>query len=133
MGAEIVEIVADLPGDVVADHRRGDPDRIGDALVVGAAMALHDQPVQAQKHRAIVIIGVEVDLEQVERGPRQREPALDRKDEVKARRRRSVTKRAVPSAVFRAIFPEKPSVTTTSMSPRLSRSPSVKPSNRSGR
>ena len=96
-------------------------------------MALHDQPVQAQEDRAIVIVGIEVDLEQVERGLDSAKPALDRSDEVKARRSRSVTKRAVPSAVFRAILPENPSVTTTSISPRLSLSPSVKPSNLSGR
>ena len=37
---------------------------------------------------------------------------------MKARRSRSVTKRAVPSAVFSAILPEKPSDTITSTSPR---------------
>ena len=68
MRAEIVEIVADLAGDVVADHRPGDGNRIGDALGVGAAMTLHHQPVEAKEDRASVVVGVEVGLEQVERG-----------------------------------------------------------------
>ena len=56
--------------------RRGDRDRVGDALVIGAAVALHHQPVEAEEDRAIVIIGVEVGLEQVERGLRQGEAGL---------------------------------------------------------
>ena len=39
-------------------------------------MAFHHQPVEPEKHRAIVIIGVEMDLQQVERRLRQREPGL---------------------------------------------------------
>ena len=60
VGAEIVEIVADLAGDVVADHPRRDVDRVGDALGGGAAVALHDQAVEAEEDRAIVVVGVEV-------------------------------------------------------------------------
>ena len=67
VGAEIVEIVADLPGDVVADHARGDADGVGDALRVRAAVALHDQAVEAEEDRAVMVVGVEMDLEQVER------------------------------------------------------------------
>jgi len=54
----------------------------------------------------------------------------ERSELVKARRSRSVTKRAVPSMVLSAILPEKPSVTITSASPRPSRSASIKPSKR---
>jgi hypothetical protein len=56
-----------------------------------------------------------------------RKPILERSELVKARRRRSVTKRAVPSSDLSAMLPEKPSVTTTSTSPREILSPSMKP------
>ncbi len=76
MGAEIIEILADLAGYVVADHRRGDADGVGDALVIGTAVAFHDQAVQPKEYRAIMIVGVEVDLEQVQRRLREREAGL---------------------------------------------------------
>ena len=57
----------------------GDADRVGDALGLGAAMALHHQAVEAEEDRAIMVVGVEVDLEQVERRPRQREAGLGAK------------------------------------------------------
>src|SRR5204863_9916686 len=47
-----------------------------------------------------------------------RNPIFERTERVKARRRRSVTKRAVPSSDLSAILPEKPSVTITSTAPR---------------
>ena len=47
---------------------RGDADRVGDALGVGAAVALHHQAVEAEEDRAIMIVGIEVNLQQVERG-----------------------------------------------------------------
>src|SRR5687768_2780560 len=68
MGAEIVEILADLAGNVVTNHRRGDGDGVGDALVIGSAVTLHHQSVEAKENRAIMIVGVQVGLEQVERG-----------------------------------------------------------------
>ena len=43
---------------------------------VGVAVAFHDQAVQPEEHRAIVIIGVEVDFQHVQRGPRQSEAGL---------------------------------------------------------
>ena len=46
---------------------------------------------------------------------------------------RPVTRRLVPSAVFKAMLPEKPSVTTTSTSPEPILSPSTKPRNCIGR
>ena len=76
MGAEIVEILADLASDVVANHRCGDGDGVGDALVIGPAVTLHHQAIQSEKYRAIMIVGVEVGLEQIERGLGQREPSL---------------------------------------------------------
>ena len=39
-------------------------------------MAFDDQPVEAEEHRAIVVIGVEMDLEHVQRGLRQGEAGL---------------------------------------------------------
>src|SRR5690606_38504649 len=48
-----------------------------------------------------------------------RKPIFERSDERKAFLSRSVTNRAAPSIAFRAMLPEKPSVTTTSKSPRL--------------
>ena len=54
----------------------GNTDRIGDALGVGAPVALHHQPVEAEEDRAVVVVGVEVDLQQVKRRTRQREPRL---------------------------------------------------------
>ena len=77
VGAEIVEVVADLPGDVVADHAaRRRRMALATPFGVGAAVALHHQAVEAEEDRAIVVVGVEVDLQQVERGPRQREAGL---------------------------------------------------------
>ena len=67
MRAEIVEVVADLPGDVVADHARGDLDRVGNALRVRPAVTLHDKTVEAEENRAVVIVGVKVNLQEVER------------------------------------------------------------------
>ena len=69
MRAEIVEVLADLAGDIVADHPGGDADGIGDALGVGAAVALHDQAVEAEEDGAVMVVRVEVDLEHVERRP----------------------------------------------------------------
>src|SRR5437764_12033646 len=67
MGAEVVEVVADLPSDVVAHYARGDANRVGDAFRVRAAVTLHDQAVEAKEDRAVVVIRIEMMLEQVER------------------------------------------------------------------
>jgi hypothetical protein len=53
-----------------------------------------------------MVVGIEVNLEHMQAGLDSMKPALLRIDEVKARRSRSVTKRAVPSAVFSAMLPE---------------------------
>src|SRR5690606_39196854 len=58
-------------------------------------------------------------------GRETRKPTFERKELVKALRSRSVTKRAAPSIALSAMLPEKPSVTTTSVSPRLILSASI--------
>ena len=127
-GAEIAEILGDPAGEIVAHQLGGDCDRVGDADFVGAAMALHDDAVEAEEDRAIMIVGVEmVRAADSVAGREIRKPIFERIELVKARRSRSATKRAVPSAVLSAILPEKPSHTITSTSPRDSWSPSMKP------
>src|SRR5690348_9279619 len=73
MRAEVVEIVADLLGDGVANEARRDMDRVGDTLRVSAAVAFHHEAVQTEEDGAVVVVWVEVDLQKVERGPRQSE------------------------------------------------------------
>ena len=53
---DVGEILGDLAGQILAHHPRRDPDRVGDALVVGAAMALHDEAVEAEEDRAIMVV-----------------------------------------------------------------------------
>src|SRR3546814_15224226 len=48
------EIGANLLDDAVAVHVDGDADGIGEAQRIGAAVALHRNPVQAQEHGAVV-------------------------------------------------------------------------------
>ena len=76
MGAEVVEVVGNLPDDVVADHAARDRNGVGDTLRIGAAVALHHQAVQAEEDRAVVVVGVEMNLKQVERWLRKREACL---------------------------------------------------------
>ncbi|MNE70838.1 hypothetical protein D3C80_1666600 [compost metagenome] len=56
-----------------------------------------------------------------------RAPSLASGPEVSASFSRPEMKRAVPSAVFRAMLPVKPSVTTTSTVPAAMSCPSTKP------
>src|SRR6185437_7476032 len=91
------------------------------------------RPLRPRKTAPLWLFGSRWTLSRLSAGFDSANPALERSELLNARRSRSVTKRAVPSAVFNAIFPEKPSVTTTSTSPRDSWSPSVKPSKRNGR
>ena len=76
MAGDIVEIVDDLAGDVLADHPRCHPDRVGDALLGSAAVALHDEAVQAEEDRAIMVVGIEMVLEQLGGGARDEEADL---------------------------------------------------------
>ena len=61
---DVGEILGDLAGQVLAHHPRRHPDRIGDALVGGAAMALHDEAVEAEEDRAIMVVRIEMVAEQ---------------------------------------------------------------------
>ena len=101
---------------------------------VGAAVAFHHQAAQPEKHRAVVVVGIEM-VRAATRSPGARSGSRSSSapNWRNARRSRSATKRAVPSTVFSAILPEKPSDTITSTSPRDSLSPSMKPSKVSGR
>ena len=115
-------------GDVFLDQPCCHLDRIGDPFDAGAAMAFYDHTVQAQKDRAIMVDWDRDDgWSNSVAGRETRKPNLDRIELVKARFKRSVTKRAAPSIDFSAILPENPSHTTTSHSPRLILSASIKP------
>src|SRR3954470_20906102 len=107
------------------------------ALATPLALALPwlftTRPLSPRKTAPLWLFGSRWTLSRLSAGRDSAKPAFERSELLKARRRRSVTKRAVPSAVLSAIFPEKPSVTTTSTPPRESWSPSVNPSNRNGR
>ena len=74
-------------------------------------MALHDDAVEAEEDRAVVVVRIEM-VRAAARSPgaRSGSRAWSGSSCVKARRSRSVTNRAVPSIVFSAILPEKPSV-----------------------
>ena len=73
---DVGEILGDLAGQVLAHHPRRDPDRIGDALVGGAAMALHDEAVEAEEDRAIMVVGIEMVAQQFGRRARDQEADL---------------------------------------------------------
>ena len=76
LGRDVGEILGDLAGQVLAHHPRRDPDRIGDALVGGAAMALHDQAVEAEEDRAIMVVRIEMVAQQFGRRARDQEADL---------------------------------------------------------
>ncbi|PAV68946.1 hypothetical protein WR25_16046 [Diploscapter pachys] len=73
---EIAEVVGDAAREVGAHHLGGIADRGGDAAFVGAAVALHDDAVEAQEDRAIVIVGIEVVAQQLGRRTRDQEADL---------------------------------------------------------
>src|SRR4051812_33970918 len=75
MGGDIVEILNDLAGEVLAHHPRGDPDGVGDALVGGAAVAFHDEAVQSEEDGAIMVVRIEMVLEKL--GGRARDEEAD--------------------------------------------------------
>ena len=91
------------------------------------------RPFSPRKTAPLWLLGSRWTLSRLSAGYESAKPAFDRSELLNARRSRSVTKRAVPSAVLSAILPENPSVTTTSTLPRDSWSPSVKPSKRKAR
>ena len=59
MGTEIVEVVADFPGDVVADHARRNIDGVGDTLRVRSPVTLHHEAVQAKEDETVIFSWVE--------------------------------------------------------------------------
>ena len=128
--AELGEVGGDALGQVFLEQPRGDRDRIGDARGGGAAVAFHHHAVEPEEDRAVVVVGIEMVLQQLGRRARDQEAELraQRAGEARCAAGRS-TKRAAPSIAFSAILPENPSVTTTSTSPRLILSASMKPSN----
>ena len=73
---DVGEILGDLAGQVLAHHPRRHPDRVGDALVGGAAMALHDEAVEAEEDRAIMVVRIEMVAQQLGRRPRDQEADL---------------------------------------------------------
>src|SRR5207248_3834722 len=75
-------------------------------------------PLRPRKTAPLWLLGSRWCLSKLSAGRDRAKPAFDLNELLNARRSKSVTKRAVPSAVLSAILPEKPSVTTTSTAPR---------------
>ena len=123
----------DALDDAGLGHVDGHVERAGKAEGIGAAMAFHHHAVQAQENPAIGGARIELAAQRFERAARQHraKPRQQRTPERAAQKIRS-TSLAVPSAVFSAILPVKPSVTTTSTVPLAISSPSTKPSNSIG-
>ncbi len=106
---------------------RGRP-RAAKPFGVGAAMALDDDAVQAEEDAAIDLARIHL-VAQASGRRRARTDSRSAPDG-RASWRRADSRaiwRAVPSAVFSAILPAKPSVTTTSTVPLPMSSPSTKP------
>jgi len=76
MGAEVVEFGRDPAVNIVAHQLGRNAQRIRHAGGIGAAMALHDDAVEPEEHRAVVVVGIEVNLHHVHRRPRQQEASL---------------------------------------------------------
>ena len=71
--AKFGEVVLDAIGDVILEQARRHLDGVGDTLGAGAAVALHHHAVEAQKDRAIVVVGVEMMAQQLGRRARHEE------------------------------------------------------------
>src|SRR3546814_18450771 len=65
------EIGANLLDDAVAVHVDGDADGIGEAQRIGAAVALHRTPVQAQEHGVVVAARIDALAQLLHRRTRQ--------------------------------------------------------------
>src|SRR3546814_6430058 len=63
-----MHVGGDAPGDVFLQQPGGDMDGVGDALVVGAAVAFHHHAIQAQHYAAIMVVGVQMMAQQVHGG-----------------------------------------------------------------
>src|SRR3546814_1922846 len=77
---EVREILGHLARDILCDQLGAEVDAVRDPLRIGAAMALQDHAVEAEEHRAIVVIGIEMVAQQLGRGAR------NQKAELRARR-----------------------------------------------
>ena len=102
-------------GEAVLGEGEAEPDRGRDAGGVGAAVALDHRAVQAEEHPAVDPARVDPLLQPLERGQReQRADAAERRCRRRPRASRPWIILAVPSPVFSATLPVKPSVTITS-------------------
>ena len=119
--------------DVGLGHGDGHVQRRGKAHGIGAAMAFHHHAVEAQKNAAIGSARIKPAAQRIERARGDEGADAGPTESVSSERRRNwPTSLAVPSAVFSAILPVKPSVTTTSTVPSAISSPSTKPWNAIG-
>src|SRR3546814_7164810 len=73
MRLEIIEILNDPAGNILPHQRSGNTYCVGDADGVGSAVAFHHKSVQPQKHRAIMVVGVQMNPQHLQRGPRSEE------------------------------------------------------------
>src|SRR3546814_14930309 len=74
--ATLVRSVDVPPGAIVAHPLGWGADRGRDARPGRAAVALHHQPVEAEKHRAVMVVGIEPVAQQIGRGLRDQETYL---------------------------------------------------------
>ncbi len=128
-GRQRAKLVADLVEEAVGRHVDGDADGVGEAERVGAAMALHRDAVEAEEDGAVVAPRDRARSRSLFSARRAKQIA-DARESANAGRPRAGSRHracAVPSAVFSATLPVKPSVTTTSTVPAAMSSPSTKP------
>ena len=114
----------------VLDPARGHPCGVCDRNLRARAVRDHDEPAQAEQVSAAVRVGVQTRAEPRAAGRMSRPPSRARLDAEISSRSAPSTLRIVPSRVFSATLPVKPSQTTTSASPSSSARPSVLPSKR---
>src|SRR3546814_1797219 len=73
---EIIEILNDPAGNILPHQRSGNTYCVGDADGVGPAVTFHHKSVQPQKHRAIMVVGVQMNPQHLQRGPRHEKAEL---------------------------------------------------------
>ena len=71
-----MEIGGDPFGQAFFEQPRRNRDRVGHSGGAGRAVAFDDHAVEAEKHCAVVVVGIEVVAEQLGGGPRDQEPEL---------------------------------------------------------
>src|SRR3546814_19450549 len=79
--SDLGKILSHLTRDILFDQFGTQMDGIGDALRVGAAVALEHDAVEAEEHRAVVIVRIEMVAQQFGRRAR------DQETDLRARRR----------------------------------------------